>query len=353
MNERCKRVTTERVFTPIAGEEAMSASPRAKLDVPPEWAAAAAEIFERGRATILVIGGSGAGKTSFCRYLSEALLQQQAEVAVVDADIGQAILGPPATVTLGYPSLPVDFTTAPPAGYFFVGSTSPMGRLLPLVVGAVSLAREARAPFIIVDTTGFIHASGRVLKNYKIEAMRPDVVVALERRNELAPIRMANRHVPIIRLKPSRAAHAKEDDEKFEVRAGAYARHFAGAVRMELALDALIFQRTLLFSGRPVAQEGAVHAERTAEGLLAVGAPVGAPADTKVMPAGFEKNLLCGVADETGRCRGLGIIETIDFAKRAIALITPVESEQVRIIQFGDQYVKPDGSELGQVKWGW
>lgn len=327
----------------------MTASPGAKLDVPPEWVAAAAEIFARGRGTILVIGGSGTGKTSFCRYLSDTLLQQQAQVAVVDADIGQAILGPPATVTLGYPSLPVDFTAVPPAAYFFVGSTSPMGRLLPLVIGAASLAREAHAPFVIVDTTVLIHASGRVLKNYKIEAMRPDVVVALERRNELAPIRMANRHVPIIRLKPSRAAHAKEDEEKFEVRAGSYARHFAGAVRMELALDALIFQRTLLFSGSPVTQEGAIHAERTAEGLLTVGAP----ADTKVLPAGFEKNLLCGVADETGRCRGLGIIETIDFTKRAIALITPVKSEQVRIVQFGDQCVKPDGSELGQVKWAW
>jgi hypothetical protein len=43
----------------------------------------------------------------------------------------------------------------------------------------------------------------------------------LERRNELAPIRAANRHAHIIRLKPSRAADPKDDYEKIEVRAQA------------------------------------------------------------------------------------------------------------------------------------
>lgn len=331
----------------------MTANSSARLHVPLAWEAAAAEIFERRRRTILVIGGSGVGKSSFCRYLADALLQRQTEVAVVDADIGQAGLGPPAAVTLGYVTAPVDFAAVSPAAYFFVGSTSPIGRLLPLVIGTANLAREACAPFVIVDTTGLIHESGRVLKNYKIEAVRPDVIVAVERRKELAAIRAANRHAPIIRLESSRAARPKDDYEKIEVRARSYARHFANAGRVELPLDALIFQRTLLLTGRPVAQEGAIHAEQTAEGLLIVGAPVRAPPDSKILPVGFEQNLLCGVADEKGRCRGLGIIERIDFASRTMALITPVGAEQVRMIQFGDAYVKPDGGELGQVKWTW
>ena len=61
------------------------------------------------------------------------------------------------------------------------------------MIGTATLAREARAAFVIIDTTGLVHESGRILKNYKIDAVRPDVVVALERRNELAPIRVANR----------------------------------------------------------------------------------------------------------------------------------------------------------------
>jgi polynucleotide 5'-hydroxyl-kinase GRC3/NOL9 len=324
-----------------------------KLHVPPEWESAAAEIFDRRLRTVLVIGGSAVGKSSFCRYLAEALLARQAEVAFVDADIGQSNLGPPATVTLGYPASPVDFSAVPPAGYYFVGSTGPIGRFLPLVIGTASLARETRAVFVIVDTTGLVHESGRVLKNYKIEAVRPDVVVFVERRNELAPIRMANRHLPIIRIEPSRKAHGKDDYEKIEVRRRSYARHFTGAPLLELPLESLIFQRTLLFSGTPFELEGAIYGECSPEGMLIVGAPVAPPPDSKVLPSGFERNLLCGIADGTGRCLGLAIIERIDFAGGTVALTTPVERDKVRIVQFGDIYVTPEGGELGQVKWAW
>jgi polynucleotide 5'-hydroxyl-kinase GRC3/NOL9 len=324
-----------------------------KLHVPPEWEAAASEIFERRLRTILVLGGSAVGKSSFCRYLAGVLLARQAEVAFVDADIGQSNLGPPTAVTLGYPASPVDFSTVPPAAYYFVGSTGPIGRFLPLVIGTANLVREARAAFVIIDTTGLVHESGRVLKNYKIEAVRPEVIVAVERRNELAAIRMTNRHVPIIRIEPSRKAHGKDDYEKIEVRRRSFARHFAGASMLELPLEPLVFQRTLLFAGKQIEIEGALHAERSAEGTLVVGAPVAPPPDSKLLPSGFERNLLCGIADATGRCLGLGIIERFDFAGRTIALTTPVERDKVRIVQFGDVYVTPDGGELGQVKWAW
>ncbi len=227
------------------------------------------------------------------------------------------------TVTLGYPASPVDLAAAPTTACYFVGSTGPIRRFLPLVIGTASLAREARGAFVIIDTTGLVHESGRILKNYKIEAVRPDLIVAVERRNELAPIRMANRHVPTIKIEPSRKAHGKDDYEKIEVRRRSYARHFIGA---------LIFQRTLLFSGTPIEIEGAIYAE----GVLVIGAPAAAPADSKVLPSGFERNLLCGVADATDRCLGLAIIDHIDFAGGAIALTTAVERDKLRIVQFGD-----------------
>jgi polynucleotide 5'-hydroxyl-kinase GRC3/NOL9 len=329
--------------------------PGRKLHVPQDWQDAAAQIFERRLRTVLIVGRSAVGKSSFCRYLMETLLARPADVAFVDADIGQSNLGPPATVTLGYPVSPIDFAAVPPAAYYFVGSTSPMGRFLPLVIGTASLAREARGDFVVIDTTGLVHESGRILKTYKIEAVRPDVLVVVERRNELAPIRMANRHLQTIRIEPSRKAHGKDDYEKIEVRRRSYARHFAGASLLEVPLDSLIFQRTLLFSGTPfeLELEGAIYAERSSEGILIVGAPIAPPPDSKVLTSGFERNLLCGIADATGRCLGLAIIERIDFAGSTIALTTPVERDKVRIVQFGDIYVTPEGGELGQVKWRW
>jgi len=236
----------------------LTADPAGKLDVPPAWEAAAEEIFQRRLRTVLVVGEAAVGKSSFCRYLAGALLARQAQVAFVDADIGQSNMGPPAAVTLGYPDSPVDFAAVVPAAYSFVGSTSPIGRFLPLVIGTARLAREAQGAFVIVDTTGLVHEAGRVLKNYKIEAVGPDVIVAIERRSELAAIRMANRHVPIIKIEPSRRAHGKDDYDKIDTRRRSYARHFAGATLLDLPLASLIFQRTLLFAGDPIELEGAM-----------------------------------------------------------------------------------------------
>jgi polynucleotide 5'-hydroxyl-kinase GRC3/NOL9 len=122
---------------------------------------------------------------------------------------------------------------------------------------------------------------------------------------------------------------------------------------LELPLDLLVFQRTLLFGGKLIELDDALYAERSAEGILIVGTPTAPPLGSKVLPPGFERNLLCGIADAAGRCVGLGIIEQIDFARRMIALTTPVERSNVSIVQFGDVYVTPEGGELGQVKWAW
>jgi len=114
-----------------------------------------------------VIGGSAVGKSSFCQYLTEALLARSAEAAFVEADIGQSNIGPPATVTLGYPVSPVDFSTVAPAAYYFVGSTGPVGRYWPLAIGTAKLvhpdfawALGLCAAFIDIAQTGW--ASGRL-----------------------------------------------------------------------------------------------------------------------------------------------------------------------------------------------
>lgn len=49
-------------------------------------------------------------------------------------------------------------------------------------------------------------------------------------------------------------------------------QHFADAQEFELALGRLTFQRTPLFSGRPVQDDRFIYAERTSEGLVVVSA---------------------------------------------------------------------------------
>jgi polynucleotide 5'-hydroxyl-kinase GRC3/NOL9 len=321
----------------------------AALEIPEAWDAATEEILEAGLRRLLLLGAADVGKSSFCRLLIERLLAAGRDVAVVDADIGQKDLGPPAAVTLGYPKLGGALSDTTPVGFFFVGATSPIGRLLPLALGTAMFARDAEAASTIVNTTGMIDCNGRVLKGYKIEAVRPDAIVAIERSGELAPILAAHWHIHTIRLTPSPLAQPRGRMQRRAARERAFARYFGPAQRLEFGLEELVIQRTSLFTGTPLKVGDTTYAELTAEGpVVVLGGAQANLRTAKVLPAGFERNLLCGLADDTGRGLGLAILERLDFERQTAELFTPVTRERIRVLQFGDLYVAPEGRELGR-----
>jgi hypothetical protein len=66
----------------------------------------------------------------------------------------------------------------------------------------------------------------------------------------------------------------------------------------------------------------------------------------KEIPKGFEKNLLCGVADSESKGVGLAILREFDFRGNKISLLTPVPREKIKVVQPGDLYLSRDGTEL-------
>ncbi len=323
------------------------------LDIPRSWKNAAGKILSKCWRKILVIGGIDRGKSTFCRYLSETILASSQEVSLVDADVGQKDVGPPSTITLGYPSLLNEFEDIEPAAYYFVGSVTPEGHLLPMVVGTKKMVEISRTPFVIINTTGLIHQTGRILKGYKIELVRPDVIVAIERSNELKSIINQYRNHRIIRIEPSVKAVRKDIEERRKRREAAFASYFKNYKEVELDLGKLMFQRSLLFSGKRIKSEGSIYSEITSEGVISVkDESAKLSGYEKKLVVGFEKNLLCGLGNWRNHCIGLGIIKEIDFVRENIHLLTPVEEERIRIIQPGDIYIEPDGREIGRKRPG-
>jgi polynucleotide 5'-hydroxyl-kinase GRC3/NOL9 len=106
-------------------------------------------------------------------------------VGLVDGDIGQASIEPPTTVGLAIfrPNDPLPPDPSPLTVYF-VGSTSPPGHFLPLILGTQSLVQAAIAQgveIVLVDTTGLIlGAPAASLKWHKLQALRPQHVLALQ-----------------------------------------------------------------------------------------------------------------------------------------------------------------------------
>src|SRR5262249_24533076 len=163
-----------------------------------------------------------------------------------DTDIGQKAIGPPATLTLGYPEATRSLAEVPPVAWYFIGATSPAGHLLPMIVGLRHLLDIARAACIIMNTTGFIHGPGRVLKGYTWGVWRPVVIGVLDQGWDLAALLKAYRHYRILRLPPSAHATTKTPEQRRTARERAFGVYFTAARRIELALRQVIFQRALL-----------------------------------------------------------------------------------------------------------
>lgn len=145
--------------------------------------------------TVLFIGGLDAGKSTLARATAAYALRLGRSVAYLDADVAQKTVGPPATVGLKHIREPDDLTlermaTADSLG--FVGSTSPEDHLLPMV-GALSRLRlranEEGSDLVVVDTSGMVSGIwGQLVKYYKVDLLEPDLVVGLQRGQELDPI---------------------------------------------------------------------------------------------------------------------------------------------------------------------
>lgn len=143
-----------------------------------------------GARLVMVVGGSDTGKTTVVEALAGEM-SREGDAAVVDLDMGQSHIGPPSVVSWGsvgggFPG----WGAVPVEGWYFTGALSPPGSMLPAIVGARKMVEEAlgACPRAVVDTTGLVTDAGRVLKQYKVELLRPDAVVVLEREGELSDI---------------------------------------------------------------------------------------------------------------------------------------------------------------------
>lgn len=193
--------------------------------------------------TILVVGATDRGKSTLVRWLAERLLARHHRVGWLDGDIGQSALGAPSTMNLAL------LDDAPeglprPRKSFFVGAVSPRGHMLPLLVGAQrlrQLAQAAGATALVVDTTGLVaaEAGGGALKEWKIELLQPQTVIAVQAERELehllAPLRR-ERRLALHALEPAAAVRRRSPEERAGRRARLFRDYFAGAEAVRMTL---------------------------------------------------------------------------------------------------------------------
>jgi polynucleotide 5'-hydroxyl-kinase GRC3/NOL9 len=262
-------------------------------ELPADWADAAAAIVCGRASRILVLGPADVGKTSFCRAMVRAVAPLRT-IAVLDADVGQKMIGPPACVTLGRGEPDGRLTLTALA---FVGTIDPVRGWTCVVAALPVLAEEAGVGVTLVNTGGLLSGPGRRLKEAKIERLQPDLLIMLGYHPVLEALAGAYSSLPYLRLSVSPQARRKSNDERRRARRDAFRRYFDGAMTWTAEAAELL------------KQDGS---------------------------ATLPPRLLVGLRDERARDIGVGIIADIDAASDRLRLLTPVLQHRVHSICPGE-----------------
>lgn len=278
------------------------------VTIPPEW-----EKLEISRynGLVMVIGAPDAGKSTFARYLYHRMSQEGKNPAYLDGDPGQSFLGPPTTLTLG---MGLNEGSDQLSGYYsmftriwrsFIGSVTPRGHMLDMLVGAERLVRAANqqgVELVVYDTCGLVDPlqGGFNLKMGKIDLLHPTTVIALQKGTELEPLLVPlrrSRRTHLVELHPSPEVQERSAEFRKSFRASQFAKYFSKSV-------------SLVVDWCRIA----------------------------VMPwPRFSLNRLVALEDAGGFTLGLGIVVEISRPERWIRLLTPVTSlEGIDTLRLGD-----------------
>lgn len=343
---------------------------------PPAWGAVTEEILDSG-GVVAVIGAGDVGKSTFCWGLAARSAAAGNRVALIDTDLGQARVGPPATIGLALmgPHAEPDPT---PAALAFVGSTTPHQHLLPTVVGLRKLgdlAREEEPQHVIVDTCGWVdHPAARALKEAKFSLLEPDFVVAIQEEQELEPLlpwARGRRPDPVRRLRPARAARQRDRAERQRHRGERFREYFRDAETLELEAVALSLLGTSLWAGQPLPKHvhataadllgsEVAHAEQvgeqvllvcedepTSDGLRAVREFL-PELRVAVRPRSAFRGRLVGLLDAHDLCLTVGLISEIDFAQRRLVVRCRPPGDGATGLAMGALQLNEDFTEAGR-----
>jgi len=327
--------------------------------------------------TVLVIGQSDTGKTVFCKELLRAVLAWGRPAAWIDADIGQSTLGPPSTVGMRLLYDASDMQDEHhPTELHFVGSTSPTGYVVPLLMGLrrlLDLSRRAEPWAIVVDTTGLATGpEGLELKHRKVELIGPRHIVGLERERELEEFFLAYRGVEclnLIRLPVAPEVRRRSRADRRQRREEQFRRYFLDARLRSFPVERVRVSGHWIGSGEPADDReldclSAILGAKVFYGervhghlILFARGPMGHQERERVceefavesvhihFPEAIRDRLVA-LQGARGETLALGTAYLFDPEKRALAINTPwQETDAVHGVIFGGLKVDSAGRE--------
>jgi hypothetical protein len=293
--------------------------------IPLSWREAGSALVELGEGIAVVIGGADAGKTTLSTFLSNYLLFENRQVAVVDADIGQTDLGPPTTMAAGEVKRNVtNLSQINPSERVFIGVTSP-GRAKGKVIGSIKRLvgyHARRGKIVIVNTDGWVSGSEAVLyKLQMLDELRPDITVGIGG-SDISAILQAGNRTTLLVGSPDTIRERTSVDRR-ELRSLGYQKYLAGASLRTYRMNGVKLRYCMATEDLDLS---------------------GLPRTSVENP----RDAIVGFLDVDDLLQEIGILKDIVPSSRIVKIWSRISKAPVRI-EIGDVRLSNEGRELGHL----
>lgn len=309
--------------------------------------------------TVVVLGAVDSGKSSFCTYLINRLLQEKRKCVILDGDLGQSDVGPPCTVAYAVVTKPItDLFSLEAKNAFFVGVTSPSRARNTVIEGLSLLKKEVlneNPDFVVVNTDGWVDGEDAI--NYKMQLvseLNPDLVFCIQQTDETNQLLNAFQKFRKVVVVDSPIAIKQRDREKRRnLRELGYIKYLKNMKMQSLPLSWLKIEGNELFISdktlRNTRKAEEIYeilgmkplniAEFEGKILILIGRRrwIDAEKLTKaeeftrkkivIARKGDEEGLLTALYDANRKFLGIGVLQELDYARKTLKILTPVKEE--------------------------
>jgi polynucleotide 5'-hydroxyl-kinase GRC3/NOL9 len=253
--------------------------------------------FQKKPAVAMVAGKADSGKTSFCTYLINKLVNAKRKMAILDGDLGQSDIGPPCTVAYAVVTKPLtELYELKAQNAFFVGATSPSAAVNKTLEGMVLMKAEildVTADFVVVNTDGWVEGEEAVKYKLQLAGMlEPDMVVCIQQRAELEPLLAALGKHRTIEFKSSLAVKQRSLEMRKNLRERSYVKYLRDAKAKAFPLNYLTIE------------------ERNDK----------------------ERGLLLGLYAAQRKFLGIGVLREVDSVRKTLKVLTSVSTKPSRVV---------------------
>jgi polynucleotide 5'-hydroxyl-kinase GRC3/NOL9 len=350
--------------------------------IPESWVKSVQELLDvqTKHTTALILGSSDTGKSSFCTYLVNRLLEGKKRVAILDGDLGQSDVGPPSTIAYALVVKPItDLFNLRAKNAFFIGETSPSNVTERMVQALSLLKKEALASepdFLVINTDGW--TEGECAVDYKLKLTKelgPHVIFFIQQKDELSPVLTVEHDARKVIVESPATIRQRDREKRKGLRELGYKKYMRNPKVQSLSLswvkvegnESFILNKSHMNARdvNKICELLGMKPLQMAEFSGRLGVIIGrrrwissdniekveefTKKKVTVTRKGDEEGLLAAMYNDKRKFLGIGVVQEIDYVRRTVKVCTPV-SDEVAVLALGKVKLDKNMKEIPVVE---